>query len=290
VNEQPLSKWLRPHPNTALEYWFFKVNAGPVALIVDWIARRRKGEGVVRASIHSPIGRAVIFANRQPLFDEHSLLTTQRTAGQVGNVVWDLSIEIKSEWIAPDIFPAALLRMTDLTLVSAPVALFTGWIRHGDRQFELAQARGMLSHYWGRALAAEWWWVSANQFDREDVAVECTVLRTGVWGIPIRLPLAYLYLSQAEDRKLSIAPFELAKVSGGPDEFEIQFSRPGQFPITLIARGRDYGNFGDGIVNTLVGDLEIREGGKLIAAARGTAGLERRQSITSKETNHEKQQ
>ena len=276
MNTPRLSKMLRPHPDSALEYWFFKVNAGPVALIVDWIARRKKFESVIRASVHSPLGRAVIFENRQPLFDEYSLLTTSRTAGQAGDLAWDLSIEIKSEWIAPDIFPAGLMRMTDLFLVSAPIALFTGWTRHGDRRFELDRARGMLSHYWGRALASEWWWVSANQFDRDDVAVECSVFRTGVWGIPIRLPLAYLYLRRGGDRKLLIAPFGLANVFGAPNAFEIQFNHPGRLPITLLARGHDYGDFGDGIVNTLVGDLEIRDGGELIATARGTAGLERR--------------
>ena len=35
---------LDSHPSAALEYWFFKVNAGPVALIVDWIERRRLKE------------------------------------------------------------------------------------------------------------------------------------------------------------------------------------------------------------------------------------------------------
>lgn len=35
---------LAPHPSAALEYWFFKVNAGPTALLVDWIARRRANE------------------------------------------------------------------------------------------------------------------------------------------------------------------------------------------------------------------------------------------------------
>jgi len=29
-----------PHPFAALGYWFFKVNAGPIALLVDWIDRR----------------------------------------------------------------------------------------------------------------------------------------------------------------------------------------------------------------------------------------------------------
>lgn len=32
------------HPTAAIEYWYFKVNAGSIALIVDWIARRIGGE------------------------------------------------------------------------------------------------------------------------------------------------------------------------------------------------------------------------------------------------------
>jgi hypothetical protein len=267
---------LAPHPHAALEYWFFKVNAGPVALLVDWIARRRVSENVLRVSIHSPQGRAVLFETQTPLFGERSFLHAERTVGRAGNVEWELEIEPGDGWIAPDIFPAALLGMTDLTLVSAPLVFFTGWIRHSDRQFEVQRSPGMVSHYWGRGLAPEWWWVSANQFDREEVAVECTVLRTGLWGLPLRFPLAYLHLGRGKVREMAIAPLAGAQVTGSSETFEIRFRRFGAETITLSARGRDYGDLGDGIVNTLVGDLEIREGRKIIGRAEGTAGLERR--------------
>lgn len=268
---------LSPHPASALEYWFFKVNAGPVALLVDWIARRRVNENWLRVSVHSPRRRAVLFEKPSaPLFAERSFLSTARTVGQIDDVAWELEIDAGGEWIAPDIFPAKLLRMPDLVLVSAPLATFTGWIQIGEQRFQLQRAPGMMSHYWGRQLAPEWWWVSANQFDREGVAVECTVLRSGVWGIPIGLPLAYLYLCDGATREFVIAPPALARVRGSPEKFEIQFRRLGAETITLNAQGRDYGDLGDGIANTLVGDLEIRKGGRLIARAQGTAGLERR--------------
>jgi hypothetical protein len=45
---------LQPHPQAALECWFFKVNAEAVELLVDWIARRRMREHWLRVSIHSP--------------------------------------------------------------------------------------------------------------------------------------------------------------------------------------------------------------------------------------------
>jgi hypothetical protein len=268
---------LSPHPHSALEYWFFKVNTEPVALLVDWIARRKIKEQWLRVSIHSPYKRAVLFEKQASLLShEKNFLTAERTVGQLGEVAWELDIEAGTERIDPDIFPVNLLRMTDLSLISAPLAAFTGWVRHGGRHITLQRAPGMISHYWGRQLASEWWWVSANQFDREGVAVECTVLRSGLWGIPVRLPLAYLYLKEAAARELVISPPATARVTGSPEKFAIQIRRFGAETITLKTMGRDYGDLGDGIINTLVGDLEIFKGGRLVARAKGTAGLERR--------------
>lgn len=268
---------LSPHPAAALEYWFFKVNAGSLALLVDWIARRRRNECVLRVSIHSPQWRAVLFDQLPaPMIEEQNFITTQRTVGHLGDVAWALDIDCIDERIEPDLFSARLLRMTDLTLVSAPRATFTGQISHGTLRVELDRAPGMIAHYWGRQLPSEWWWVSANQFDREGVAVECVVSRSGLWGMPIRLPLGYLYLHCGNVRKLIISPPAIARVRGAPENFEIQFQPFTAKTITLRAQGSDYGDLGDGIVNTLVGDLDIWEGGQLIARAKGTAGLERR--------------
>lgn len=271
-------RMLSPHPHAALEYWFFKVNAGPVAILVDWMARRRLGECWLRVSLHSPQRRKVLF-EKQPAFSlvrDHNFLNPQRTAGQLGEVAWDLTIASGQEWIVPDIFPATLLQMMDLALVSAPQATFSGWIRVDGQPYDVQQAPGMLSHYWGRHLAPEWWWISANQFDQSDVAVECSILRSNLWGIPVRLPLAYLYLRHADRRELVMAPFGLARVVGSPEKFEIQIQPLGGEPVTLAGVGRDYGDLGDGIINTLVGDLEIRVGSRVIARATGTAGIERR--------------
>lgn len=44
----------------------------------------------------------------------------------------------------------------------------------------------------------------------------------------------------------------------------------------LKAMGRDYTSLGEGIVNTLIGDLELWEAGTLVGRAEGTATLERR--------------
>ena len=118
---------LAPHPSAALEYWYFKVNAGPTALIVDWIARRRANEHWLRVSIHSPHKREVLFEKRAVFMsDGHDFLSDRRTAGRLGDVSWELDIDPGADWIAPDIFPARLLRMLDIVGVSAPLATFSG--------------------------------------------------------------------------------------------------------------------------------------------------------------------
>src|SRR6266404_6219092 len=125
---------LSPHPYSALEYWFFKVNAEPVALLVDWIARRKINEQWLRVSIHSPYKRVILFEKQASLIShEKNFLTANRTVGQLGEVTWELDIEPGMEWIDPDIFHINFLRITDLSLISAPLAEFTGWIHHGGQ-------------------------------------------------------------------------------------------------------------------------------------------------------------
>ncbi len=75
-----------PHPSAALEYFFFKVNAGPIALIVDWIERRKLNEHILRASVHSPYKREVIFEKLDSFMPADNFMTTQRTVGHAGEV------------------------------------------------------------------------------------------------------------------------------------------------------------------------------------------------------------
>ena len=267
---------LTQRPSAALEYWFFKVNCGSTALIVEWIKRRKAEEHMLRVSIHSPYSREVIFEKLATTMPNDNYLTMQKTVGHARNVSWEMNIDAGSERIRPDIFPAGLLRMIDMSLISAPLVTFTGWIRHGSHEIKLDKVTGLISHYWGRQLALEWWWVAAHQFDQEGVAVECTVLRSRLWGTSISFPIAYLYLCQKDKKKLVMVPFGLAQVKGSPEEFQIELNCIFGENVTLIGRGREYGDFGDEIINTLVGDLEIRLDNRVFARATGTAGLERR--------------
>ena len=269
---------LTPHPSSAIEYWFFKVNNGPIALIVDWIERRKLNEHILRVSIHSPHKREVIFEKLDSFMPSDNSLSQKKTVGHSGDVSWDLDIELGSEIIKPDIFPAGLLKMPDTLYESVPLARFTGWICHGTEKVSLDHVCGAVTQYWGRQLLPEWWWLSAHQFDQEGIAIECSVFRTRLWGTSAQMPFAFLYLHRNGKRDFLLAPPNSAKVEGSVDKFQIEFSNIGRKKITLIGTGREYGDFGDRIMNTLTGDLAIFEDNQLIASAKGTAGLERRTS------------
>ena len=73
-----------------------------------------------------------------------------------------------------------------------------------------------------------------------------------------------------------MAPPSFTNVQGSPDKFIIEFNPIGRKKIALVATVHEYGDFGERIVNTLTGDLEIFEDNQQIACAKGTAGLERR--------------
>lgn len=268
---------LTQRPSAAVEYWFFKVNAGPVALLVDWICRRDKKQNWLRVSIHSPVRREVLFEVLQgDVMTKDSFLSLSRTTGQIKDVSWDLVIDPGTELVVPDIFPAGLLRLTDLQLVTAPVAIFSGSIKHGDKSYSLQGAKGMISHYWGRQLASEWWWISANQFSQAGLTIECSFFKSSLWGSRYKMPLAYLYIKDENRKMLIMGTPGSVSVKGTPENFELRVRGFAAKPVTIKGTGREYGDFGEGIINTLVGDLEVMIGKEVIGQAKGTAGLERR--------------
>ena len=268
---------LQPHSSAALEYWFFKFNHEGKALLVDWICRRRLNTGVLRISIHSPIRREVLFSPH-PAILKHGApeLAMQETSWPRGDVRWHLSLQASPDRIRPQIFPAEQLKFFDMSLESAPTVAFNGWIEHRGERYSVVDAQGMLSHYWGRGLPREWWWISANQFDGADISVECTALRSRVLGTSLHAPLGYLYYRNGSRTRRLISPPARIKVTGSPDAFEVRADSVVGARITLKATGREYASLGDGIINTLAGDLEVWEGDQMVAQAQGTAALERR--------------
>ena len=99
---------------------------------------------------------------------------------------------------------------------------------------------------------------------------------TGLWGWPLHVQMAYLHLKEEGRHRLLTSPPQRVVVRGAPESFEVLFRDVTGRSIRLLGRGRDYADLGERIVNTLVGDLELWEGGRLLGRAEGSAGLERR--------------
>ena len=75
-----------------------------------------------------------------------------------------------------------------------------------------------------------------------------------------------------------IAPPTRISVSGVPESFELKAKSFFGPQIILKAKGGEYGSFGEGIINTLTGDLEVWEDNELLGQALGAAGLEHRKA------------
>ncbi len=269
--------FLAPRDSNALEYWFFALNTPRTGLLVDWIERRRSGDRELRVSVHSEGRREVVHV---PWTDPAMPLAGGRTHGEAAGIAWDLRLDLGTDRVAADVAFAGVTRMSDLMLTSAPLARATGTVSVDGMTEQVDALPTHVSHYWGRALAREWWWVNARQFDHPGYAVECSVLRTRLWGLPVSMPAGYLYLRTPQGASTVTMPPGRGRVSGTPEGFTIDFRRPRRSAVQLRCTGRDYGDLGDGIVNTAVGDLDIVIGGEVVASAKGSAMLERREPQT----------
>ena len=152
-----------------LEYWFFKFNSGPLAFLVDFIARRRHHQAEVRLSLWvRGIGRVERTyssswrTNPTTVAIAGCELGSGASRGAVADVEWQLGYEAGSARIDPAPLAFKLLRPLDMQLLSRPQARFQGSVRVGQERFAISDASGMLCHYWGVRLPARWCWVSVQ--------------------------------------------------------------------------------------------------------------------------------
>lgn len=268
-----------------LEYWFFKVNAGRAALLVDWIVRRDARQATLRVGTETPEYRSVIFDTRPAWSAEtravtigDAVLGSGESRGRTGDVAWDLHYDAGPIVVAPqEAVPLAFLRPLDMELLSLPEVRFAGHIEVRGRRYAVEDSAGTLSHYMGRRLPREWWWVSASQFDEGDVSVESTLARTRVFGSPLSAWAGYLYLRYGRTTVAYAAPFGGGlRVDGDLHAFVVT-ARPRRGPQIAMECGAGTCNdLGESILNTLRGDLGLMVEGVAVGRCTGRTGLERR--------------
>jgi len=271
--------------DTPLEYWFLKVSSGHLALLVDWIVRRDRGEAEVRVSVWvRGTGRVMRstssgwHVSNEAVEIAGSALTTRDSSGSVGDVGWDLGLESDGTRLDPVPAPAKLLHPFDMELVVAPRVRFSGVVHVGGEQFTLDSDIGTLTHYWGRRLPDSWVWVSAHGLGDGDGVLEAAVLRTRLWGNR-RLSVVggYVLLQEGGSTRQVIAP-AYGRISGQGDasRFELRARALGRdIVVTGGAAPAAYNDLGESIRQTLLGDVVVTEWG----ACNGSAGLEFRGQV-----------
>jgi hypothetical protein len=276
----------------AFDYAFFKLNLPEheVALLVDFIVRRRAGIAQVRVSTHAPTGAGMSFSEipldhlvigsmTLPDRGTHvgdNWLSATGSRGSVGDTAWNLTFQPIGSVLHPQIRLLEPLHPFDLSLQSVPDVRFSGRLRIGGQRYEVNEARGMVSSYFGRALPERWFWVSCNTFDREDVTLECVISRMALFGGPMHLKTGYFAIRTAERCETILAPLNGSiRLEGTREAFTITarlYSSKEVYTLDCSARTCDYHDLGDRIWNTLLGSCTLTG----IASASRTVGLEER--------------
>lgn len=197
-----------------------------------------------------------------------------RTTGAVEGIEWDLTYDAGSARAAPRVPLVSRLHPFDLDLVSRPRAEFGGVVTVSGERFDISEARGAVTHYWGRRLPDRWHWISVDGFDDSDLALESVVLKTRLWGARPAMNAGYLWTQEGGRQRTLVSPLTgILSVSGTPEDFTLTARHVGR-PLRLQCSGRRalYNDLGEGIRQTLAGSCLLVERG----LSASSAGLEHR--------------
>jgi hypothetical protein len=269
----------------AIDYWFWKFHVDDLALLVDVIIRRPARTAEVRVSLWlGGIGRVIhsVSQDWSATPDEISAGTTQlrpgACTGDAEDVSWDLRWDDGATMVNPLVGPLARFEPFDTTVLTWPLARFDGWVRVGDRQFDVRDVPGAFYHYWGRSLSSQWVWISATSFEddpgrRLEGIVQIRTRLLG--GPPYPVTLGYLWSTDGDRADLTVSTVNgLIRARPVAEGIAIDTIRLGGPRHRLVANwGSALPNdIGEGIVQTMHADL-VLDGHR---AVPGTVGLETR--------------
>lgn len=269
----------------ALDYWFWKFHVDDLAFLVDVIVRQRTRMAEVRVSLWlGGVGR-VIHAETAEWSAASGLVIAGPTqlrpgasTGAAEDVSWDLTWSDGATIVT--LLPGLIARLEpfDMSILAWPLARFNGWVRVGDRRFEVGDVPGAFYYYWGRSLPSRWVWLSATSFDGEpgrrlEGLVE---IRTQLLGGP-RYPmtLGYLWSTDGERTDLTVSTLNgLVRSRAVPGGIQIDSLRLGGPRHRVVATWGTVlpNDIGEGIVQTMHADAVI-DGHR---ATPATVGLETR--------------
>lgn len=282
----------RWRPKTSpYQYWFFKVNTTPLALLVDWVLRPERSphlrvsvQGVAHPRVSWHEGSLQQAPGEAWVCIGDVTLGPTYTCGAAGDVRWDLRVEPWGpvldplEQVSPALRPVVARLPLDMRILSLPAVRFQGTLSYQGQTWTINAAPGAVTHYWGRRLPERWLWVNASGCDRTDTAVEallvCTRLGRMSW---FRLWTGYFWLWQDRGEGGSVC-FYLHPLTG-----HLDLRGPAHAPMLRVipwhgtgyivrcrAHPKAWQKLGDEIINTLVGDCRVLG----VTNCLGTAGIE----------------
>jgi hypothetical protein len=204
-------------------------------------------------------------------------LTLQISRGSCGPISWDLSFDVARATLSAPPAPWRQLGTFDLSLTSWPRAKATSDVTINGRTHALLDRPSMLCHYWGRQLPKRWLWLSAKDFDRPELAVEASILRSQAWGGVSPCQLSATPGSRTARLRIWSPP-RLAALSGsrprpaGGVNLSVAGLR-GRWHLQARAPGESFVDLGEGIAQSRRADcLLLIPSGE--ALAQGVATLE----------------
>jgi hypothetical protein len=204
-------------------------------------------------------------------------LTLRSSRGSCGPIAWNLRFAIDNAQLSAPPTPWRQWGTFDLALTSWPLAAATGSVSLDGRTEHVVGRPAMLCHYWGRELPRRWLWLSANDFDQSNVALEVGVLRSKAWGRRIPLPaLGYAWLHDSAGTRMVASPIDgLVRYAPRP-QGGVNLSitgLAGRWQVQAWAANHSFVHLGEGIAQSLSADLLLVNGFRR-ALAHGTAILE----------------
>lgn len=249
-----------------LEYWFIKLHAGDLAFLVDFIARRATGEGEVRLSLWVRGAgrvehlRTVTWGTvRDRVTMGDCTFTSNTSCGSIADIEWSIDYDGGGSRVAPRVPVLSRLHPFDLELLSRPRSRFTGHVTVAGERFDLDNAPGSVTHYWGRRLPDRWHWISANAFGDTDLVVEGVLMRTRFWGARPVMTAGYLWTAEAGREHTLVSPLNgVIVLSGHPFDFMVLGRRWGRTTrLRCTAESTTYNDLGEGIHQTLLGTCTV---------------------------------
>ncbi len=267
--------------NSPYQYWFFKLNATPLALLVDWILRPGRPPHL-RISVQSVAEPRVTFHEAPVSFPGSAwirigdaVLGPTYTRGQIDDLAWELEIAPQTELLQPTARLGILGRVLPLSthVVSFPAVRFSGRLVYKGETWE-GEAWGAVTHYWGHTLPRHWFWLNAVVDPGASIFVEALVAEQRLRWLPWpHLRAGYFWLHVGGRERLIIHPFTGRLDVWGPPDTAVLRAVPWHgegYAVHCRAHPKAWQKLGDDIINTLTGQARVLG----VGDCYGTAGIE----------------